>query len=72
VHTLNGFFNLSTWLTTIVGVAILLGIFHLFGRSAPAVAGADRWRWSQGSVREDLEFSERTVALRVRLRRRRG
>jgi uncharacterized membrane protein YeaQ/YmgE (transglycosylase-associated protein family) len=31
VHTLNGFFNLSTWLTAIVGAAILLGIFHLFG-----------------------------------------
>jgi len=29
VHTLNGFFNLSTWLTAIVGAAILLLIFHL-------------------------------------------
>jgi len=29
VHTLNGFFNLSTWLTAIVGAAVLLLIFHL-------------------------------------------
>ena len=34
VHTLNGFFNLSTWLTAIVGAAILLGVFHLFGRQS--------------------------------------
>jgi uncharacterized membrane protein YeaQ/YmgE (transglycosylase-associated protein family) len=30
VHTLHGFFNLSTWLTAIVGAAILLLIVHLF------------------------------------------
>jgi uncharacterized membrane protein YeaQ/YmgE (transglycosylase-associated protein family) len=30
VHTLNGFFNLSTWLTAIVGAAVLLLVFHLF------------------------------------------
>jgi uncharacterized membrane protein YeaQ/YmgE (transglycosylase-associated protein family) len=30
VHTLNGFFNLSTWLTAIIGAAILLLVFHLF------------------------------------------
>jgi uncharacterized membrane protein YeaQ/YmgE (transglycosylase-associated protein family) len=30
VHTLHGFFNLSTWVTAIVGAAILLLIFHLF------------------------------------------
>jgi uncharacterized membrane protein YeaQ/YmgE (transglycosylase-associated protein family) len=29
VHTLNGFFNLSTWLTAIAGAAALLLIFHL-------------------------------------------
>jgi uncharacterized membrane protein YeaQ/YmgE (transglycosylase-associated protein family) len=28
-HTLHGFFNLSTWLTAIVGAAVLLLIFHL-------------------------------------------
>jgi uncharacterized membrane protein YeaQ/YmgE (transglycosylase-associated protein family) len=35
VHTLHGFFNLSTWLTAIVGAAVLLLIAHLFtGRSS--------------------------------------
>ena len=29
IHTLHGFFNLSTWLTAIAGAAILLLIFHL-------------------------------------------
>jgi uncharacterized membrane protein YeaQ/YmgE (transglycosylase-associated protein family) len=29
VHTLNGFFNLSTWLTAIAGAAVLLLVFHL-------------------------------------------
>jgi len=29
VHTLNGFFNLSTWLTAIAGAGVLLLIFHL-------------------------------------------
>ena len=29
VHTLNGFFNLSTWLTAIAGAVVLLLIFHL-------------------------------------------
>jgi uncharacterized membrane protein YeaQ/YmgE (transglycosylase-associated protein family) len=29
VHTLNGFFNLSTWLTAIVGAAVLLLAVHL-------------------------------------------
>ena len=33
VHTLHGFFNLSTWLTAIAGAAVLLLIFHLV--SAP-------------------------------------
>ncbi|HZR53395.1 MAG TPA: hypothetical protein VFB06_28305 [Streptosporangiaceae bacterium] len=29
VHTLNGFFNLSTWLTAIAGPAVLLLACHL-------------------------------------------
>jgi uncharacterized membrane protein YeaQ/YmgE (transglycosylase-associated protein family) len=34
VHTLNGFFNLFTWLTAIAGAAVLLLAYHLFtGRS---------------------------------------
>lgn len=29
IHSLQGFFNLSTWITAIVGAAILLLVFHL-------------------------------------------
>jgi uncharacterized membrane protein YeaQ/YmgE (transglycosylase-associated protein family) len=29
VHTLHGFFNLSTWLTAIAGAAVLLLAYHL-------------------------------------------
>jgi len=43
VHTLNGFFNLSTWLTAIAGAAVLLLIFHLIsGRSASSRRFAHR------------------------------
>jgi uncharacterized membrane protein YeaQ/YmgE (transglycosylase-associated protein family) len=35
VHTLHGFFKLSTWLTAIAGAAVLLLVFHLIsGRSS--------------------------------------
>jgi uncharacterized membrane protein YeaQ/YmgE (transglycosylase-associated protein family) len=38
IHSLQGFFNLSTWVTAIVGAAILLLAYHLFtqqsGRSS--------------------------------------
>ena len=41
VHTLHGFFNLSTWLTAIAGAAVLLLIFHLIsGRSTAVPAGS--------------------------------
>jgi uncharacterized membrane protein YeaQ/YmgE (transglycosylase-associated protein family) len=30
IHTLNGFFNASTWITAIVGAAVLLLAYHLF------------------------------------------
>jgi uncharacterized membrane protein YeaQ/YmgE (transglycosylase-associated protein family) len=30
IHTLHGFFNLSTWVTAIIGSAILLLAYHLF------------------------------------------
>ena len=29
IHTLNGFFNASTWLTAIAGAAVLLLAYHL-------------------------------------------
>ena len=35
VHSLHGFFNLSTWITAIIGAAVLLLLFHLItGRSS--------------------------------------
>jgi uncharacterized membrane protein YeaQ/YmgE (transglycosylase-associated protein family) len=35
IHTIHGFFNLSTWLTAIAGAAILLMAYHLIsGRSS--------------------------------------
>ncbi len=33
VHTLHGFFNLSTWLTAIAGAAVLLLVWHLVDSS---------------------------------------
>jgi uncharacterized membrane protein YeaQ/YmgE (transglycosylase-associated protein family) len=39
VHTLHGFFNLSTWLTAILGAAVLLLIFHLFTTRGRASSG---------------------------------
>ena len=39
VHTLNGFFNLSTWLTAIGGAAVLLLAYHMAtGRSGRRMA----------------------------------
>jgi uncharacterized membrane protein YeaQ/YmgE (transglycosylase-associated protein family) len=46
VHTLNGFFNLSTWITAIVGAAILLLIFHLFSRQSSG-SGSRRRRYAR-------------------------
>jgi uncharacterized membrane protein YeaQ/YmgE (transglycosylase-associated protein family) len=35
IHSLHGFFNLSTWITAIVGAAVLLLAYHLItGRSS--------------------------------------
>jgi len=30
IHTMHGFFHLSTWLTAVAGAAVLLLVFHLF------------------------------------------
>jgi uncharacterized membrane protein YeaQ/YmgE (transglycosylase-associated protein family) len=37
VHSLNGFFNLSTWVTAIVGAVVLLAIVHLLSGSRSRV-----------------------------------
>jgi uncharacterized membrane protein YeaQ/YmgE (transglycosylase-associated protein family) len=44
VHTLHGFFNLSTWLTAIAGAAVLLLLFHLFSTRGTARGPARRRR----------------------------
>ena len=51
VHTLHGFFNISTWLTAIVGAAMLLLAYHLItsrsrsgsGRSRSGRSRSRRW-----------------------------
>ena len=43
VHTLHGFFNLSTWVTAIAGSAVLLLVVHLVtGRSSRSGRSAHR------------------------------
>ena len=44
VHTLHGFFNLSTWLTAIAGAAVLLLIFHLIGERSTGSRRSTRSR----------------------------
>src|SRR5256885_2457697 len=48
IHTLHGFFNLSTWLTAIAGAAALLLAYHLVtgpsGRRVPSCRHRDLWR----------------------------
>ena len=45
VRTLDGFFNLSTWLTAIAGAAVLLLIFHLISARS---TGSSRSRRRSG------------------------
>ena len=44
IHTLHGFFNLDTWLTAIIGAAILLLIYHLFTSRSGTSTGRRRTR----------------------------
>jgi len=44
VHTLHGFFNLSTWLTAIAGAAVLLLIFHLISARSTGSSRSRRRR----------------------------
>jgi uncharacterized membrane protein YeaQ/YmgE (transglycosylase-associated protein family) len=47
VHTLHGFFNLSTWLTAIVGAAVLLAAYHLLsGQSGRSGRSRRRGRFA--------------------------
>ena len=51
VHTLNGFFNLSTWLTAIAGAAILLLAFHLVASRGSGRGSGRARRGSAGHSR---------------------
>ena len=44
IHSLNGFFNASTWLTAIAGAAVLLLAYHLLTRSGGSRSGRSRSR----------------------------
>ncbi|MFY9933846.1 MAG: GlsB/YeaQ/YmgE family stress response membrane protein [Streptosporangiaceae bacterium] len=51
VHSLHGFFNLSTWLTAIIGAAVLLLIFHLINERSSGSRRSTRSRRSSRSRR---------------------
>jgi len=51
VHTLHGFFNLSTWVTAIIGAAILLLIFHLFTMRSSTSGRTSRSRRTRRAYR---------------------
>jgi uncharacterized membrane protein YeaQ/YmgE (transglycosylase-associated protein family) len=44
IHTLHGFFNLDTWITAIVGAAILLMAYHLVTSRGSTSSGRRRTR----------------------------
>jgi uncharacterized membrane protein YeaQ/YmgE (transglycosylase-associated protein family) len=44
IHSLQGFFNLSTWITAIVGAAVLLLIYHLVTSRSGSGSGRSRSR----------------------------
>jgi uncharacterized membrane protein YeaQ/YmgE (transglycosylase-associated protein family) len=55
IHSLQGFFHLSTWLTAIAGAAILLLVFHL----ATGQSGRSRWSGRSGRSRRSGWFAHR-------------
>jgi uncharacterized membrane protein YeaQ/YmgE (transglycosylase-associated protein family) len=46
IHTLHGFFNLSTWLTAIAGAAVLLLAYHLFTSRGSTTSRRRRTSWA--------------------------
>jgi uncharacterized membrane protein YeaQ/YmgE (transglycosylase-associated protein family) len=46
IHTLHGFFNLSTWLTAIVGAAVLLLAYHLLSSRVSTGRSGRRPGWA--------------------------
>jgi uncharacterized membrane protein YeaQ/YmgE (transglycosylase-associated protein family) len=46
IHTLHGFFNLSTWLTAIAGAAVLLLAYHLLSSRGNTGRSRRRAGWA--------------------------
>ena len=44
IHSLQGFFNLSTWVTAVVGAAVLLLAYHLFTQQSGRSGRSSRTR----------------------------
>ena len=57
IHSLQGFFNLSTWITAIIGAAILLLAFHLITSRS----------WPVPPVRAPLRHSRRGPGRLIKL-----
>jgi uncharacterized membrane protein YeaQ/YmgE (transglycosylase-associated protein family) len=55
IHTLHGFFNLDTWITAIVGAAVLLLILHLVTRES----GRRSHQRSSGSRTRSRRYARR-------------
>jgi len=51
IHSLQGFFNISTWLTAIAGAAILLLAYHLFTQQSRRSNRSSRYSRSGRSRR---------------------
>jgi uncharacterized membrane protein YeaQ/YmgE (transglycosylase-associated protein family) len=45
IHSLNGFFHLSTWITAVVGAAILLLVYHLVTSRSSRSSRSRRSGW---------------------------
>ncbi len=43
IHSLQGFFNLTTWVTAIVGAAVLLLAYHLISSRSGRSRSRSRW-----------------------------
>src|SRR6202046_3018371 len=56
IHTLHGFFNLDTWLTAIIGAAILLLAYHLITSRSGTSTG--RRRTSRRCARKEVGRAE--------------
>jgi uncharacterized membrane protein YeaQ/YmgE (transglycosylase-associated protein family) len=55
IHTLHGFFNLDTWITAIIGAAVLLLILHLVTRES----GRSHARRSSGTRTRSRRYARR-------------